>query len=78
MEVFTHEGDDIFNMWGNHADKRGVDEIVRALRQGRTVSMLDTDALIAATAVQNGQTLVTANDKHYKFIPTLQINRFAP
>ncbi|GAB6276397.1 MAG: type II toxin-antitoxin system VapC family toxin [Rectinema sp.] len=36
------------------------------------------DALIAATVVQMGETLLTANDKHYKFIPTIQCKRFEP
>lgn len=36
------------------------------------------DALIAATVVQMGETLLTANDKHYKFVPTMQCKRFEP
>lgn len=36
------------------------------------------DALIAATAVEHGERLYTANDKHYKCIPDLQMNIFRP
>ena len=39
-------------------------------------SMMLADALIAATVVQRGETLITANDKHYSYIPTLDCKKF--
>jgi predicted nucleic acid-binding protein len=37
-----------------------------------------TDALIAATSLENPEILLTANDKHYKYIPNIQVNKFKP
>jgi predicted nucleic acid-binding protein len=36
------------------------------------------DAIIAATTLENQEILLTSNDKHYKFIPNIQINKFKP
>ncbi len=36
------------------------------------------DALIAATATKLGRPICTANDKHDKMIPSLEIKRFRP
>ena len=41
-------------------------------------SMEIADALIAATAIENQEVLMTANDKHYSYIPNIQINKFRP
>jgi predicted nucleic acid-binding protein len=41
-------------------------------------SMMLADALIAATVVQNNEALITANDKHYKFIPNIECTKFIP
>lgn len=41
-------------------------------------SMMLADALVAATVVQTGETLLTANDQQYKFIPTVECIRFHP
>lgn len=41
-------------------------------------SMMMADALIAATVVQQGELLLTANSRHYQFIPTLEYRKFAP
>jgi predicted nucleic acid-binding protein len=41
-------------------------------------SMMLADGLIAATVVQNSEILLTANDKHYKFIPTIECKNFNP
>jgi len=34
------------------------------------------DALIAATCVNTSDLLLTANEKHYKHIPNIQIKKF--
>ena len=36
------------------------------------------DALIAASAVQSGATLMTANVRHYKCIPDITLERYRP
>jgi predicted nucleic acid-binding protein len=41
-------------------------------------SMMLADSLIAATVVQNSETLITANDKHYRFIPNIDVIKFSP
>ena len=47
--------------------------------QYRLKSGLDlVDALVAATAVENAQTLCTANVKHFKAIADLSIKAFRP
>jgi predicted nucleic acid-binding protein len=41
-------------------------------------SILLADALIAASAATNGLAILTANDKHYKVIKELELNKFRP
>jgi hypothetical protein len=41
-------------------------------------SMEAGDAIIAATALENNEVLLTANYKHYSFIPNIQIQKFKP
>lgn len=36
------------------------------------------DALIGATAIAHGMSLLTANDKHYKILKDLQVKKFRP
>ena len=45
----------------------------------RLKSGLDlVDALVAATAIENAQTLCTANVKHFRAIPDLSVKAFRP
>jgi len=41
-------------------------------------SMEMGDAIIAATALENQEILLTANDKHYSFIPNIRVQKFRP
>ena len=45
---------------------------------GLSVALGMADALIAATATEEGDALITGNDKHYKPIKELEIKRFRP
>jgi predicted nucleic acid-binding protein len=41
-------------------------------------SMELADSLIAATCVNESEILLTANDRHYRHIPNIQIKKFIP
>jgi predicted nucleic acid-binding protein len=41
-------------------------------------SMELADAVIAATALEYRENLLTANEKHYRFIPNIQMSKFTP
>jgi predicted nucleic acid-binding protein len=41
-------------------------------------SMELSDSLIAATCINNSEIILTANDKHYKHIPNIQLKKFEP
>jgi predicted nucleic acid-binding protein len=37
-----------------------------------------SDAIIVAASLERQETLLTANDRHYKFIPNIQVKKFKP
>ena len=41
-----------------------------------THSLELADAIIAATVLENHEILLTANEKHYKFIPNIKLEKF--
>jgi len=45
---------------------------------GPSVSMSVADALIASTAVEANEELITGNDRHYRPIKELSLKRFRP
>jgi len=45
---------------------------------GLSIAMSMADALIAATAIEANEPLITGNDKHYKAIKELDLKRFRP
>ncbi len=45
---------------------------------GLAIAMSMADALIAATAIEAHEPLITGNDKHYKPIKELELQRFRP
>jgi predicted nucleic acid-binding protein len=62
-----------------HPDER-ISERAIALLEGHAAAdgLRTVDALVAATALQEEETLVTANQKHFKKITGLNLQRFEP
>lgn len=62
-----------------HPDERISEKAIALLEGHATVDGLRTiDALLAATALREDDTLITANQKHFKKIPGLELRKFVP
>lgn len=62
-----------------HPDERISEKAIALLEGHASADGLRTvDALIAATALREDETLVTANHKHFKKIPGLEVRKFQP
>jgi predicted nucleic acid-binding protein len=63
-------------------------ELVQGMRNKKELALLKKyflsnsmelqDALIASTSLTYNEILLTANEKHYQFLPNIQINKFIP
>ena len=62
-----------------HPDEQ-ISEKAIALLEGHasTDGLRTIDALVAATALREDEELVTANHKHFKKIPGLEVQKFVP
>lgn len=71
-----------FQRWGVNIIQIDKETSARAMfhvqEYALSHSMTLADGLIAATAVQNSDVLVTANDRYYKFIPIIDCKKFDP
>lgn len=62
-----------------YPDEKIFGKAILLLEKHATVDGLRTiDALIAASALSSGAALATANYKHFKNIPSIEILRFEP
>ena len=62
-----------------HPDERISEKAISLLEGHATADGLRTvDALVAATALREDDTLVSANYKHFKKIAGLDVNKFEP
>ncbi len=61
------------------APDESISEKAIALLEGHALAdgLRTIDALVAATALQEDKTLVTANHKHFRKIPGLEVRKFA-
>ncbi|PAV26649.1 hypothetical protein C8D92_107211 [Tamilnaduibacter salinus] len=68
--------------WNAHIETMDTGISNRAMflveRYALSHSMALADALIASTAISTGDALLTANDRHYRFIDGLDIEVFRP
>jgi predicted nucleic acid-binding protein len=60
----------------NESISEKATELVKAYSLSHSLYL--TDALVAATALHYQQPLISANDKHYRFIPKLTLQIFRP
>lgn len=68
--------------WNSHITQINEETSTKAMffmeKHYLSHSLQLSEALIAATAIANGLTLLTANDKHYRIIKELKIIKFRP
>lgn len=72
MRIYNN--DEVLKLPLDYAAMEKAAEIYVALHRGQQIE--DNDIYIAATAIVNGCTLVTANDKHFSRISDLKVENW--